>query len=76
MMDCPTCGDMLAHECPGPVPPEPPIGTWVKDRHGSTSVRIADGWAPSEYGFFGTGLWSAMWRSRGPLIECGPHGRD
>lgn len=71
---CHGCGEEVAHFCPGPVPPEPPVGTWVKDRHGNASVRNADGWAPAPHGFFGTGRWDAMWRHKGPLVECGPYG--
>ena len=70
-MTCPTCGQTL----PG-APPEPPVGTWVRDKHGAVSVRNRDGWAPAPSGFFGTGRWEAMWQARGPLVECAPWGRE
>lgn len=57
-----------------PAPPEPPVGTWVKDRFGATSVRIKDGWAASPTGFYGGGIWECMWEARGPLEVCGPWG--
>lgn len=56
----------------GTPPPEPPRGTWIRDKYGALSVRIIDsdkrdGWAPAEHGFYATGRWDAMWRARGPL---------
>lgn len=69
---CPFC------QCDNPeavksfVPPEPPVGTWVKDRHGGTSLRYAAGWG--EPGIMPFGRWEAMWLARGPLVECGPWG--
>lgn len=59
---------------PAPVP-EPPIGTWVKDRFGGTSKRQADGgWG--QPGMMPFGKWDAMWEARGPLVICGPWGAD
>ncbi len=53
---------------------EPPIGTWVKDRHGGTTMRHENGrWAPPGSEPFA--IWEAMWDARGPLVECGPWGR-
>lgn len=78
MASCPCCG----YEYPDPyrepepaAPPEPPVGTWVKDRHGAVHYRKEDGWAPAPTGFYAFGKWTAMWASRGPLVECGPWGR-
>jgi hypothetical protein len=68
---CPNCGYPV-----GPIPSEPPIGTWVRDRHGAVSVRNRDGWAPAPFGFYGAGQWAAMWQARGPLVECGPYGAE
>jgi hypothetical protein len=70
---CPTCGN---HGYAGAVPPEPPPGTWIKDRFGGTAVRIGDGWAPALHGFYPAARWDPMWNARGPLVECGPYGRD
>jgi hypothetical protein len=56
-------------------PPEPPEGTWIKDRHGATAMHHkGGGWAPP--GFYPFGQWEAMWNARGPLVECGPWGQD
>ena len=64
-------------------PPEPPVGTWVKDRHGGTSQRRQwtvengvqrTGWG--QPGFEPFGKWRDMWAARGPLVECGPWGED
>ena len=56
-----------------PVPPEPPVGTWVMDWNGSTSKRHPQGgWAPP--GCAPLGRWEAMWLARGPLVECSPWG--
>lgn len=73
------------HECkyhraaPADVPPEPAVGTWVKDRFGGTHVRIKGsdghiGWAASPTGFYAFGKWGPMWEARGPLVECPPWG--
>lgn len=56
------------------IPPEPPVGTWVKDKHGGTSLRYAEGWG--QPGTMPFGRWEAMWEARGPLVECGPWGRE
>ena len=54
---------------------EPPVGTWVKDRHGASHRRGASGgWG--EPGFMDTGRWLDMWDARGPMVECGPWGRE
>jgi hypothetical protein len=68
MTACPTCGGFIV------VPPEPPVGTWVKDRHGTVSQRYEDGWG--EPGFYHFGKWEAMWVGRGPLVECAPWGHE
>ncbi len=71
-MNCPHCGNYVAYI---PHPPEPPVGTWVRDRHGAVSMRHeGGGWAPP--GFMTFGKWEAMWAARGPLVECGPWGDD
>ena len=54
---CPNCGHPM-----GPISPEPPIGTWVRDQYGAVSIRNKDGWAPALSGFYGFGRWEAMWR--------------
>ncbi|HVQ18918.1 MAG TPA: hypothetical protein VMT27_07770 [Actinomycetes bacterium] len=72
-MRCPQCGDEVNHSCPGVCPPEPPIGTWVKDRHGGTSHRGENGsWGSP--GMYYLANWERMWQARGPLVECGPWG--
>jgi hypothetical protein len=72
---CPFC------QCDDPqavkkfVPPEPPVGTWVKDRHGGTSYhQTPGGWG--QPGIMPFGRWEAMWLARGPLEVCGPWGAD
>lgn len=74
MDKCPNCGYEIPPECP----PEPPVGTWVKDRQGSVSVRRVsggiDGWAPPNMMPFGK--WQAMWNAHGPLVVCGPYGAE
>lgn len=75
---CPNCG---YHVDLTPAPPEPPRGTWVKDRYGGTHVRIVDitgrdGWAPAPSAFYAFGNWNAMWEARGPLEVCGPWGSE
>jgi hypothetical protein len=70
---CTECGRVVPVPCT--VPPEPPVGTWVKDRNGSASMHHnGGGWA--EPGFMPFGKWEAMWHARGPLVECGEWGRD
>lgn len=55
------------------VPAEPPVATWVKDRHGALTMRHSNGgWAPP--GCAPLGKWAAMWEARGPLIVTGPWG--
>lgn len=84
---CPECGHVeeidweQVDAARKAIPPEPPVGTWVKDRFGGTHVRIKDsdgnvGWSCSPTGFYAFGKWEAMWEARGPLVECGPWGRD
>lgn len=71
-MSCPRCGYTPGPECP----PEPPIGTWVQDRHGGVSKRFTlgdmTGWAPP--GCLPLAQWKAMWEARGPLTICAPWG--
>jgi hypothetical protein len=68
---CPTCGTPKGQM---PVPPEPPVGTWVRDRFGGTSFhQQGGGWG--DPGTMPFGKWEAMWLARGPLVECGPWGR-
>lgn len=74
-MRCPHCGSEVNAVEP---PPEPPMGTWVRDRFGGVAQRHEDaegniGWStPGMYAF---GKWDAMWQARGPLVECGPWGQ-
>lgn len=70
--ECRQCGTVVPVPCT--VPSEPPVGTWVRDRFGGLSRRTAAGWGLP--GFMPFGVWSAMWHARGPLVECGPWGRD
>jgi hypothetical protein len=70
-VNCPNCGHEL-------VPPEPPLGSWVRDRHGAVVTRHIDqdgndGWSPGP-GFLALAKWRSMWRARGPLTPCGPYG--
>ena len=60
---------------PGPIAPEPPVGTWVRDRYGGVAQRQpSGGWAtPGTEPF---GRWADMWAARGPLVPCGPWGTD
>jgi hypothetical protein len=72
-----TCSHTCAyHRETPPCPPEPPVGTWVKDRFGATHYRKADGWAAAPTGFYALGKWQPMWGARGPLVECGPWGAE
>lgn len=64
--------DELGHVRPGSTPPEPPVGTWVRDRHGGLSMRQEGGWG--EPGIMPFGKWEAMWEARGPYVVCGPWG--
>lgn len=66
---CPTCGQVMG----GMVPPEPPVGTWVRDRFGGSTQRQSAGWG--QPGMMPFGKWEAMRSHRGPLVECGPWGR-
>ncbi|WP_159601450.1 hypothetical protein [Agromyces humi] len=51
---------------------EPPVGTWVRDRHDGVTFRQQEGWgAPGTMPF---GRWTDMWDARGPLVECSPWG--
>lgn len=73
---CSNCGHPI-----GPIPTEPKLGTWVRDKYGAISVRIIDsdkrdGWAPAPTGFYAGGQWEAMWHARGPLVECNEWGRN
>lgn len=67
---CPTCGSKVA----AIIPPEPTTGTWMKDRHGGTTMRQKGGWG--QPGFYPSGKWEAMWQARGPYVECGPWGAE
>ena len=71
MNACPNCGFE-----PSPSA-EPPLGTWVRDRHGGVFQRRFDadgndGWGLP--GFASSGVWEEHWEAHGPLIECGPWG--
>lgn len=62
-MNCPTCNKP---GYPGECPPEPPVGTTVRDRFGGTAThQVPGGWAP--YGCVPLAKWTAMWAARGPL---------
>jgi hypothetical protein len=65
---------VLTSDDPDAVPPEPPVGTWVRDRHGGTSQRQREGWAAP--GIVPLGRWPDMWKARGPLVPCGPWGAE
>jgi hypothetical protein len=70
---CPNCGYHL--DALPATPEEPPVGTWVKDRVGAAHHRgKGGGWG--QPGFYYLGEWNAMWEARGPLVECGPWGRE
>jgi hypothetical protein len=70
-----TCTGTCPAHCPEAVPPEPPVGTWVRDRFGGVTMRQhGGGWAPP--GFMPLASWRAMWERRGPLVECGPWGQE
>jgi hypothetical protein len=76
-VNCPTCGQPVPL---AQAPPEPPLGTWVRDAKGGVSVRIIDadgndGWAAAPTGFYAFAKWPSMWEARGPLVVCGPWGR-
>jgi hypothetical protein len=59
----------------GPIPPEPPVGTWVRDRFGGIHHRgQGGGWGMP--GFYYLAQWQAMWGARGPLVECLPWGQE
>ena len=71
MNACPNCGF-----APTP-PPEPSLGTWMRDQHGEVLQRRIDadgndGWGTP--GFSSGEVWEAHWAAHGPLIECGPWG--
>lgn len=54
----------------GQTPAEPPIGTVVRDKHGSVSYRHSNGgW--SGPGMAPLGRWKAMWETRGPYQVLG-----
>lgn len=71
MNRCQSCGQAMPA---GYVPPEPPVGTWMKDRFGGVTQRQEGGWGAP--GIMPFGKWEAMWSSRGPYVECGPWGAD
>jgi hypothetical protein len=66
---CPSCG----RDYWTPVPPEPPVGTWMRDRFGGITYHQPAGWG--EAGVLPLGQWDAMWAARGPYVECEPWGR-
>jgi hypothetical protein len=69
---CPNCG---YHVDAGAAPEEPARGAWVKDRFGAVHQRSpSGGWG--QPGLYGFGKWELMWQARGPLVECGPWGRE
>lgn len=69
---CPTCG---APGYSGPCPPEPPVGTWMKDRYGAATLhQEGGGWGPP--GMMALGVWERMWEARGPYTPCGPWGAE
>lgn len=75
-MRCSTCGQEVPAAA---VPPEPPLGTWVRDRFGGTAQRRIDsdgrdGWGGP--GLYSCAKWEAMWAARGPLVECAPWGLE
>lgn len=68
-LHCQTC----SCDDPSFVPPEPPVGSWVKDRFGATHKRMTlEGWGTP--GFYASGRWAAMWAARGPLTPCDSRG--
>lgn len=69
MTVCDKCGQHVLAEH---VPPEPPVGTWMKDRYGAVTYHQTGGWA--QPGFMPLGVWPKMWEARGPYVECGPWG--
>lgn len=74
MTVCPNCGHAFHPKACTPCPPEPPVGTWMKDRFGGVTQRQKDGWgAPGVMPF---GRWEGMWDARGPYVECGPWGAE
>jgi len=75
MTVCPACGHAFHPKACLPVPAEPPVGTWMRDRFGGVTRRHASGgWAPPGCEPFGR--WDAMWEARGPYVECGPWGAE
>lgn len=72
MDECPTCHRPYGEAY---IPPEPPLGTWVRDRFGCLSYhQVPHGWG--EPGISPLGEWEAMWKARGPLVECATWGQD
>lgn len=80
---------MSKHQCPycqcgsetAAMPPEPPVGAWVralKPKSGASAVFVdfhqEEGWG--QPGTMPCGVWAAMWEEWGPLEVCGPWGRD
>lgn len=59
---------------PANPPPEPGVGTWMRDRYGATTMRQESGWG--QPGVMPLGRWTVMWATRGPYVECGPWGTD
>jgi hypothetical protein len=76
-MICSNCGHDMGDDpwCAEGVPPEPPIGSWVKDRYGGISHRGENGsWG--QPGMYYLASWVPMWNARGPLVPCGPWGNE
>ncbi|WP_193510433.1 hypothetical protein [Cryobacterium sp. BB736] len=73
---CEQVADLVREQAASPITREnePPVGTWVRDRHGATSYRQPAGWG--EPGTVPTGQWKAMWDARGPYVICGPWGAN
>jgi hypothetical protein len=60
---CPNCGFDLVVQ----VPPQPPIGTTVRDKTGALITRAKDGhWGES--GMVPLASWEPLYRKWGPLV--------
>jgi len=70
MSTCPNCGHQMADVCPV----EPPVGSWMMDRLGGTTMRQEEGWG--QPGMFPFGRWEMMWEARGPYTPCSPWGNS
>lgn len=63
MPRCPTCGSERTD-----IPPEPPVGTIVRDRDGALHRRYDEGWGWPYGGCYPMGKWIPIWERRGPLV--------